>query len=398
MTGLSDPVGIALDVARGKMYWADRGAGKIQRANLDGSGVQDLITTGLGWPYGLALDVGRGKMYWSSRITDKIQRANLDGTGVEDLVTGLNSPVALALDPVGGKVYWADRVDNERAKIQRANLDGSRVQDLITTGVEAPYGLALDLPGEKIYWTDIRTSKIQRANLNGSGVEDLITSGVAWPWGIALDLDCSHILSADESVSDVWFAGCDSLTQVGNYAHYYTFTLARQSQVTITLESPVDTLLRLREGTALDGEVLHENDDAPGLGTNSEIEVNLSAGTYTIEATTFGSGETGSFTLTISLEMATPPSSDRDVLMALYNATDGPNWANKTNWLSDRPLGEWHGVPTDANGRVTELNLNQNELSGVIPAELGSLANLQGLYLSEEPVDRSDSAGVGQPH
>ena len=381
VTGLSHPVGIALDVARGKMYWADRGAGKIQRANLDGSGVQDLITMGLGWPYGLALDVGRGKMYWSSDITEKIQRANLDGTGVGDLVTGLNSPVALALDPVGGKVYWADRVDNERAKIQRANLDGSRVQDLITTGVEAPYGLALDLPGGKIYWTDIRTSKIQRANLDGSGVEDLITSGVTLPNGIALDLDCSHTLSADESVSDVWFAGCDSLTRAGNYAHYYTFTLARQSQVTITLESPVDTLLRLREGTALDGEVLHENDDAPGLGTNSEIGVNLSAGTYTIEATTFGSGETGSFTLTISLETATPPSRDRDVLIALYNATDGGNWKNNTNWLSDRPIGEWDGVTTDAGGRVTELELIDNQLSGPIPADLGSLTYLERLVL-----------------
>ena len=41
-----------------------------------------------------------------------------------------------------------------------------------------------------------------------------------------------------------------------------------------------------------------------------------------------------------------PPSSDRDVLVALYNATDGPNWRFKTNWLSDAPLREWYGVST----------------------------------------------------
>ena len=31
-------------------------------------------------------------------------------------------------------------------------------------------------------------------------------------------------------------------------------------------------------------------------------------------------------------------SSDRDVLVALYEATDGDNWTNNTHWLSERPL------------------------------------------------------------
>ena len=69
-------------------------------------------------------------------------------------------------------------------------------------------------------------------------------------------------------------------------------------------------------------------------------------------------------------------SSDRARLVALYNATDGSNWANNTNWLSDRPPGEWHGITTDANGRVTELNLPDNRLSGSIPPHLGGLTHL----------------------
>ena len=73
--------------------------------------------------------------------------------------------------------------------------------------------------------------------------------------------------------------------------------------------------------------------------------------------------------------------SDRAALVALYNATDGPNWTNNTHWLSDRPIGEWHGVTTDATGRVVELSLRDNQLSGQIPAELGSLASLQSLDL-----------------
>ena len=75
--------------------------------------------------------------------------------------------------------------------------------------------------------------------------------------------------------------------------------------------------------------------------------------------------------------------SDKEALEALYEATNGANWSNNTNWLSDRPLGDWHGVTTAADGRVTGLNLLSNRLTGVIPSQLGSLASLQYLWLSE---------------
>ncbi len=77
---------------------------------------------------------------------------------------------------------------------------------------------------------------------------------------------------------------------------------------------------------------------------------------------------------------------DRYVLVTLYNATDGPNWANNTNWLSDKPISQWHGIRTDSNGRVTDLNLESNRLSGEIPSELGSLPNLTSLWLGNNPL------------
>ena len=74
---------------------------------------------------------------------------------------------------------------------------------------------------------------------------------------------------------------------------------------------------------------------------------------------------------------------DREALVALYNATDGDNWNASANWLSDAPLSEWSRVLTDNDGHVVVLILPGSGLSGEIPAELGSLSNLQGLYLDE---------------
>ncbi|MCY3929374.1 MAG: hypothetical protein OXG81_13995 [Acidobacteria bacterium] len=74
--------------------------------------------------------------------------------------------------------------------------------------------------------------------------------------------------------------------------------------------------------------------------------------------------------------------SERAALAALYEATSGPNWIDDTNWLTDRPLDEWHGVTTDESGNVVRLDLSGNFLVGRIPPELGGLGHLQRLDLS----------------
>ena len=83
-------------------------------------------------------------------------------------------------------------------------------------------------------------------------------------------------------------------------------------------------------------------------------------------------------------------SGDRAVLVELYDAMDGNNWTNNANWLSDEPMRTWHGVIIDANGGVNGLVLGRNQLTGEIPTELGSLSNLQRLYLK-------DNSGLSGP-
>ena len=74
---------------------------------------------------------------------------------------------------------------------------------------------------------------------------------------------------------------------------------------------------------------------------------------------------------------------ERAALVALYNATGGPNWTNNANWVSGQPVGRWRGVTTDSSGQVVGLSLPENGLTGEIPSELGSLANLTWLSLNE---------------
>ena len=110
------------------------------------------------------------------------------------------------------------------------------------------------------------------------------------------------------------------------------------------------------------------------------------ASTPTETPTTTGSGDTPTATVAPVPATATAPpaasgsaETDREALVVLYNATDGENWNRSDNWLSDAPLGEWEGVTTNNDGRVTELRLVANDLRGEIPAELGSLSNLEVL-------------------
>ena len=86
---------------------------------------------------------------------------------------------------------------------------------------------------------------------------------------------------------------------------------------------------------------------------------------------------------------------DRAALVALYNATDGANWTNSTNWLSNMPVGEWFGVTADGSGRVIALELNENGLRVSIPAELGGLAKLEVLALSRNELTGPIPAELG---
>ena len=89
------------------------------------------------------------------------------------------------------------------------------------------------------------------------------------------------------------------------------------------------------------------------------------------------------------------PLSDREILEIFYEATGGPNWTNNDNWLTDAPLRDWYGVGVGGDGRVLDLGLSANNLSGSIPPELANLASLEHLVLNVNPLTGSIPPELG---
>ena len=104
--------------------------------------------------------------------------------------------------------------------------------------------------------------------------------------------------------------------------------------------------------------------------------------TVTVTATDPG-GLSATQTIAVTVNASAGPKNDREVLEVLYDSTGGESWTNRNNWKTSAPLGEWYGVTTDTAGRVTELDLGGNELTGPIPAALGDLELLQDLNLAD---------------
>jgi DNA-binding beta-propeller fold protein YncE len=210
--GTHTPKQIQLDKKNGKLYWSDREGMRVMRSNLDGSQIETLVETGhtethrsdaRNWCVGIAVDLAKGKVYWTQKGGDnanqgKILRANLEipngqtpanRKDIEVLFDGLSEPIDLDIDPANRMLYWTDRGDPPRGNtVNRAPMDvppaKSNGSEIVFTHLMEGIGLSLDLKDGRMFITDLGGS-VYSANLDGSNKKTLLfaqgnLSGIAY--------------------------------------------------------------------------------------------------------------------------------------------------------------------------------------------------------------------------
>jgi hypothetical protein len=227
------PDGIVVDMEAGHLYWTNMGVpnandGTIERANLDGSNVTQIVRPADTFtPKQLQLDRKGRKLYWSDREGMRVMRANVDGSNIETLVdTGQGDArpgkdirkwcVGIALDIEAGKLYWTQKGPDNAGdgRIFRANLKIPPGQtaanrkdiEVLYDGLPEPIDLELDLANRMMYWTDRgdppRGNTVNRAPMdpdggNGKKEPQIILDHLMEGIGIALDLKGGRMFLTD---------------------------------------------------------------------------------------------------------------------------------------------------------------------------------------------------------
>jgi hypothetical protein len=209
--GTYTPKQLKIDVGTGKLYWSDREGMRVMRANLDGSSIETLVQTGIDadrsnasrWCVGIAVDVAGGKLYWTQKGPDNgkvgtINRAALEPPAgfdpakredIEVLFENLPEPIDLDLDLGKKQIYWTDRGDNT---VSRAPLDppagfdpaARKDREIVVKGLSEAIGISLDLTRSRMFYTSLG-GDVDVAALDGSMPKTLL-KGQGAVTGIAL--------------------------------------------------------------------------------------------------------------------------------------------------------------------------------------------------------------------
>ena len=148
------------------------------------------------------------------------------------------------------------------------------------------------------------------------------------------------------------------------------FELQTNVDLTVTISDTAKSWITQVETRGLETKTLYFNIAACPAEENREGTITVAGGDVKQTITVRQSG----FADTLEKE--------REALIALYKATGGDNWKYNDNWCSDKPVSEWDGIATYDNGLVKWITLQNNNLNGVLPPEIGNFVNLEWLDLS----------------
>ncbi len=246
-------------------------------------------------------------------------------------------------------------------------------------------GLDGELPAELGHLDSLRTLNVGATSLSG-----LIPGSFA-----DLDLESFQVNGTELCVPPSLSAWLDSIPQTDDPPECTGQVSVDPTTVTLgaigdtvrlaaTVIGPDGAVVQSPALTWTSGDTRVARIDTTGLVTARYVGVTTITATY--DSVTAGSVE-------VAVKL---PGSDRVVLETFYRATGGRNWTDNTNWLSDEPLEEWHGVGVDGSGRVNYLSLRDNNLTGQIPQAIGLLDSLLTLTLGYNPLTGPIPSAIGR--
>lgn len=222
--------GITIDPAGGYIYYTDATDfghnGTVNRVHLNGTGMQVLETQGSSVvPSEIRLDLMHGKMYWTDYATQNVYRANLDGTGLQSIISGVYT-TGIGIDAVGDKLYFTRRDGSPGSytyKIVTTDLAGGHMQDLFTTGYNDPRDLAIDVDAGVGFVDDLGSGRVLQFNLNGTGSPAVVASGLTYPIGVTIVPDPSAAsISLSPPAAQTATAEAAATLSLGRIAAYNT--------------------------------------------------------------------------------------------------------------------------------------------------------------------------------
>lgn len=89
------------------------------------------------------------------------------------------------------------------------------------------------------------------------------------------------------------------------------------------------------------------------------------------------------------------PQKECEALVALYQSTNGAGWTDNTNWLQSTTVGDWKGIVLYAGG-VYKIKLDENNLRGKIPQEIGQFSSLRELRLNKNKLNNQIPSTIGR--
>ncbi len=302
-------------------------------------------------------------------------------TGVE-IAWSSDSPAVAAVDGDGLVTAVADGAATIAATAGELSASAAvtvETPPVATTLTVSPASARLEAPGQTVRLAaEVRDQ-------NGApmtGVE------IAWssdsPAVAAVDGDGLVTAVADGAATIAAAAGELSASAAVTVETPPVATTLTVSPASARLEAPGETVqlaaeVRDQNGDRMTGVEIVWSSDSPAVAAvdGDGLVTAVGDGAATVAATA------GELSASAAVTVETPPDNapDRAALVALYESTGGGNWVNSANWLSDRPLDEWHGVGLNRDGKVVSIGLTRNGLSGPVPPEIAQLAALRGLYL-----------------